>query len=76
MTHAENRANRRGFLLGVLYAAWHLHRGHGEDTYAEELLTQTAPISTLKRLAHTEDYQFQRGFWASCEHHQRQRRAA
>lgn len=76
MTKAENRTERRGFLLGTLFAAWHMHRGHGEDTYAEELLTQAAPISTFKRLARAEDYQFRRGFWASCERSIRQSRAA
>ena len=76
MKISERRAERRGFLIGTLFAAWHLHRGHGEDTYAEELLTQAAPISTFKRLAHAEDYQFQRGFWASCERRIRRSRAA
>lgn len=46
-------------------AAWHLQHGHGEDTYAEELIAMAGPLETLRRLAKAEDYQFKRGFWAT-----------
>ncbi len=61
----------RDFLLGVIVSAWHLHVGHGEDTYAEEILLNAASAETMRRLARKEDYQFKRGFWAELKRRQK-----
>lgn len=64
--HAE--AYRAGFVLGVVHAAWFLHRMHGDDQNAEELLLELGPsIDTLRRLARKEEYCFKRGFWQWLE---------
>ncbi len=64
------------FVLGVVHAAWCLHRMHGEDSYAEELLLELGPsIGSLRRLAHREEYVFARGFWSALER-RRQRRTS
>lgn len=58
------------FDLGVLWAAWWLHHGHGEDTYAEDFLIETFGangIARTQRLAAREDYRFRRGFWAEVK---------
>ena len=57
----------RHFLLGIIWAAWFLHAGHGEDTYAQELLDNMGPVQSLRRLAHAEGYEFKRGFWREVE---------
>jgi len=70
MTKREAAADRRGFLLGIIWSAWFLHSGHGEDTYAEELLRESADIDVLQRLACREQYHFKRGFWAEIRRRQ------
>lgn len=55
----------RGFILGILFAAWHLNRV-GEDTYAEELMESAGSVSEFQRLARREGYSFRRGFWAAA----------
>jgi hypothetical protein len=55
------------FLLGVLWSAWWLHWGHGEDTMAADMMRETAPIDKFRRLAAREEYHFQRGFWAAAK---------
>jgi hypothetical protein len=73
---AEQRARRvsrntdRGFVIGVVMAAWWLHRAHGEDSYAKDLLRETfglAGIDEARRLARRESYDFRRGFWAEVK---------
>ena len=59
----------REFLLGVLWAVWWLHYGHGEDRYAEDILIETVGasergIDQMQQLARREQYGFKRGFWA------------
>lgn len=58
---------QRGFLFGILWAAWWLQSGHGEDQYAEWLIREVGGVSTIKRMAHKHDYHFKRGFWADLE---------
>lgn len=59
----SNRDERRGFCLGVLWAAWWLHYGHGEDSMAADMLVESMPALTARRMAREQDYQFKRGFW-------------
>lgn len=52
--------------LGVLYAAWWLHKLHGEDSYATELLMEWCGqpgLNRMRALARREQYKFRRGFW-------------
>jgi hypothetical protein len=54
------------FRLGVLWAAWWLQSGHGEDTYAKDLLIESvgrSGVASMQRLAAREEYRFRRGFW-------------
>jgi hypothetical protein len=62
-TPPQDRAEQRGFLFGVMWAAWWLHSGHGEDTYAADLLRESMSASTARRIARQQDYLFKRGFW-------------
>jgi hypothetical protein len=64
---AQERAERRSFLLGVMWAAWWLHSGHGEDSYAAWLLRESMPVDTARRMARKEQFQFKRGFWQQSE---------
>ena len=67
-------AESRGARLATLFAAWHLYCGHGEDTYAEELLMQfDGDIARWQRLARREDYHFRRGFWAGLRRREERR---
>lgn len=64
----KNDGHRRGFVLGVVHAAWFLNRMHGEDGLAEELLLELGPsLPRLQRIASSEDYRFKAGFWATLK---------
>ena len=68
------KAHRDGFVLGVIHAAWFLHRMHGQDTLAADLLLELGPSTAgLQRIARHEEYAFKRGFWADV--HRRRARA-
>jgi hypothetical protein len=60
-------AEQHGLRLGILWAAWWLHSSHGEDSYAAHLLRESMPVSTARRLARDEQYEFKPGFWQQSE---------
>ena len=69
----------REFLIGVLWAAWWLHSGHGEDTYAGDLILESIGeqgVSTMRRLARTEQYRFKPEFWTALSKKAAQSRVA
>lgn len=73
MTAPADRAVRKGerdFLLGVLWSTWWLHKSHGEDTYAQDILIESVGrhgLAAIRRLAQREQYQFERGFWPGVQ---------
>lgn len=60
---SADKLRDRGFLLGIIWAAWELNL-RGEDTYAADLVIGTGCVERVRNLAHRHGYKFRRGFWS------------